>query len=296
MQLRFVLQLLLLYLFIVLPSLSVAQNLVKLAQAGDVEGLKSALPDGPDPEALIKPIYFAAQNGQEEVVTYLLSVGADPDSTTDFGTALAIAARNNHTGIVTALLISGANPNLRGGTIGEAPLHMAADRGAIESARLLLDHNADVNAVAVTWGWPAIQYAAYKDRTEMVSLLREMGAKPAPVEPLETGELEEADLEQGRLLAIECSGCHALSPDDTGWRQYGGPNLFDVVNRPKASQEDIPYSKAMKAQTGRWTPEELNVFLADPFNTVPGTDMIRGRQPDRAARIAIIAYLTQLNP
>ena len=66
------------------------------------------------------------------------------------------------------------------------------------------------------------------------------------------------------------------------------------MGRPKASLENFPYSKPMRAQTGHWTPEELNVFLADPFSVVPGTSMTLGSQPDRAARVAIIAYLTQL--
>jgi cytochrome c2 len=160
----------------------------------------------------------------------------------------------------------------------------------------LLDHGADVNAVTDRWGWPAIQYAGSKDRTEMVAFLREMGAGPAPVDALGPGELEAADPENGRVLAIECGGCHGLTPGEIGSGQHPGPNLVGVVGRTKASLEGFPYSEAMRAQTGRWTPEELNVFLADPFNIVPGTEMTRGGQPDRAARVAIIAYLTHLSP
>ena len=87
-----------------------------------------------------------------------------------------------------------------------------------------------------------------------------------------------------------------MSLDEFGSGQHPGPNLANVIGRSKASVEDFPYSKEMRAQSGIWTPEELNIFLADPFNIVPGTTMTRGGQPDRIARVAIIAYLTQLTP
>jgi len=298
MQLRFFLHLRVLCLAILLPGVAAAQDLVSLAISGDMPALKTALPEGSDPdrEMLVKPLYFASQRGQDEVVSYLLSLGAQPNSTTDLGTALGIAARGNHAGIVAALLAAGANPNLPGGENKVMPLHQAAERGAIEAARLLLQNGADVNAVTVRYGWPAIHFAELKDRTEMVAFLREMGAGPAPVDALRPGEIEAADPEEGRVLAIECGGCHGMTAGETDWRQNPSPNLAGVVGRTKASLDGFPYSKAMRAQTGRWTPDELNVFLADPLNIVPGTAMGRGGQPDRAARVSIIAYLTQLAP
>lgn len=297
MQLRFFLQFRFLCFVILLPNAAAAQDLVPLAMEGDMPALRTALPEDshPDPETLVKPLYFASQRGRDEVVSYLLSLGANPDSATNFGTALGIAARNNHTGIVAALLAAGADPNMPGGEDSSMPIHQAAERGAFESARLLLDHGADVNAQD-RWGWPAIQFAGSKDRTEMVAFLREMGAGSAPIDALRPGELEAADPEEGRLLAFECGGCHGMTPGEIGSGQHPGPNLAGVVGRTKASLEGFPYSKEMRAQTGRWTPEELNVFLADPFNVVPGTTMTRGGQPDRAERISIIAYLTNLTP
>jgi len=279
------------------PGVVAAQDLVSLAISGDLTALKEALPEDSqvDPETLTSPLFFAAQRGHEEVVTYLLSRGADPDSATRFGTALGLSARNNHTGIVKALLDAGADPNLPGGDDGRTALHHAAERGAIESARLLIDYGADVNVVSLRWDWPAIHFAAKKDRTEMVAFLREMGAGPEPVDALGPGELEAADPEEGRFLVkYECGACHGLVPGAVGKSNPPGPNLFEVVGRDKASLEDYPYSEAMKAQAGNWTPEELNVYLADPLNVVPGTNMPRGRQTDRAARVAIIAYLTRL--
>lgn len=297
MLFRFFRKLRLLSFIVLLPGTSTAQDLVSMATSGDLTALKEALPEGSlhDPEPLVRPLYFASQRGQAEVVNHLLSVGAEPDSATDLGTALGIAARNNHTGIVTALLAAGADPNLRGGEYQVMALHQAAERGSIEAARLLLENGADVNAQD-RYGWPPIQYAGSKGRGGMVAFLRQMGAGAAIVEALAPGELEAADIEEGRILAFECGGCHGMVTGEIGTGQHPGPNLVGIVGRKKASVESFPYSDEMRMQTGHWTPEELNVFLADPFNTVPGTDMSRGGRPDRTARIAIIAYLIQLKP
>ncbi len=297
MQLRFFLHLRLLFLTALLPGAVAAQDLVNLAIAGDMPALKSALPQDADhdPETLVKPLFFASQRGQDEAVSYLLLLGADPDMATDLGTALGTAARGNHTAIVTNLLAAGADPDLPAGEDSMTPLHHAAQRGAVDAARLLLENGADVNAKD-RWDWPAIHHAALKNRTEMVAFLREMGARPAPVDPLTPEELDAADPEEGRVLAYECGGCHGMAPGEIGTGQHPGPNLVGIVGRDKASEEGFPYSDEMKAQTGNWTPQNLNAFLADPFNVVPGTEMTRGRQTDHAARAAIIAYLTQLAP
>ena len=280
------------------PAMAAAQDLVTAAQTGDIAALRAALPPGaqPDPETLVRPLYIAAQRGHEDAVEYLLERGAPANASTDSGTALAIASRGNHTEIVTALLAAGADPNLPGGEDGRMPLHHAAERGATEAARLLLEHGADVNARSVRWDWPAIHFAANKDRAEMVALLREMGAAPKAVDPLEPGVLDAADLEEGRILAIECAGCHGMEKGEIGQGQHPGPTLAGIIGRAKASIEGFPYSDAMRAQQGTWTSEELNVFLADPLAVVPGTDMGRGGVDDRAERIAVIAYLRSISP
>ncbi len=281
-----------------MPAMAIAQDLVTAAQTGDIAALKATLPPGshPDPETLVRPLYFAAQRGHGDAVQYLLEQGAPANASTDFGTALATASRGNHTAIVKALLAAGADPNLAGGEDGEMPLHLAAQRGAIEAARLLLKHGADVNARAVRFGWPAIHFAAYKGRTGMVAFLREMGAAPKTVYPLQPGELDAADVEDGRILAFQCAGCHGMEHGEIGQGQHPGPYLAGIVGRVKASLDGFPYSEAMKTQEGAWTVEELNVFLADPLAVVPGTSMSRGGYDDRAERIAVIAYLLSISP
>lgn len=293
---RFFIQSIMLCMISAVPCAAASQDVVSAAQSGDVAALRAALPPGshPDPETLVRPLYFASQRGNSDAAIYLLEQGAPANATTSFGTALEMAARGNHTDIVSALLAAGADPNLPGGEDGKTPLHDAAERGAIEAARLLLQHGADVNARTVRWDHLAIHLAARKGDTEMVAFLREMGAAPAPVDPLQTGELEAADPEKGRIAALECGGCHAMKPGEVGHGQHPGPNLVGVVGRDKASLKGFPYSEAMRAQTGTWTPDELNIFLSDPTSVVPGTEMGLGRQSDRAVRVAVIAYLASL--
>lgn len=280
----------------VLSGTAMAQDYVDSALNGNIDALRQALPEGvaTDPEALVRPLYFAARQGHADVVSFLLERGAPADAVTNIGTALQIAARGNHTDVMTILLEAGANPNLPGGDESKMPLHDAAERGAIEAARLLIQYGADVNARTGSYGQPAIHLAARKGKTEMVAFLREMGAAPAPVAPLAPGEIEAANLEEGRIEAIECQGCHELEPGQTTSGAHTGPKLIGVVGRGKASRDDFAYSDAMKAQSGSWTPNELIKFIADPTGVVPGTHMGHRGVSDRQARVALIAYLMSL--
>lgn len=280
----------------VVPGVVVAQSLEDAAIAGDLDALHQALPAGKqaDPETLIRPLYFAARRGQADMVAFLISRGAPANAMTNVGSALQIAARGNHTDIVAMLLDAGADPNLFGGDEGKTPLHDAAERGAIDAARLLVEHGADVNARTVMWGQPAIHLAARRGKKEMIKFLREMGAGPAPVEPLAPGELEAANLEEGRIHAVECRGCHELEAGQKTIAPHPAPKLVGVVGRDKASRDDFAYSEAMLAQEGKWTPDELNIFIADPTAVVPGTDMGHRGVSDRSTRVAVIAYLISL--
>ena len=57
-------------------------------------------------------IWYAAADGEEELVRRLLQKGADPNSPDDVAfTTLHVAAQNGHVHVVRTLLNSGANPN-----------------------------------------------------------------------------------------------------------------------------------------------------------------------------------------
>ena len=73
-----------------------------------------------------------------------------------------------------------------------------------------------------------------------------------------------------------------------------GPTLWNIVGRQVATLPDFPYTQPMQEFGGTWTFERLNQFIRDVRGTVPGTEMYTGDLPDRADRIALIAYLRLL--
>ncbi len=87
----------------------------------------------------------------------------------------------------------------------------------------------------------------------------------------------------------QCASCHALTPASTA----NGPSLIGVVWRKIAVLPDFTYSSALKNKVGAWTPDRLDVFLADTQGFAPGGDMFfEIREP--ATRRALIDYLQTL--
>jgi uncharacterized protein len=73
---------------------------------------------------------------------------------------------NEQTAIAGHLLKAGADPLVR--AFGQTPLHLAASKGYVETAKLLLEHGADVNAGPVT----PLDVATKKNQTKMVEFLK----------------------------------------------------------------------------------------------------------------------------
>ncbi len=117
------------------------------------------------------------------------------------------------------------------------------------------------------------------------------GGSAAPVEeamPDWGTVLPAADVAAGKTLSTKCEQCHDLSK---GGPNKIGPNLFGVVDRPRASHEGFSYSSAMKGKPGNWTYDELFKFIKEPGVYVPGTKMsFAGLRSDKD-RINLIAYL-----
>lgn len=91
----------------------------------------------------------------------------------------------------------------------------------------------------------------------------------APEEPI-GNLLASADVARGENAAKKCIACHTFQK---GGLTLVGPNLWGVVNRPKASAAGFNYSTAMKGKGGNWTIDELNVYLQNPKAMMPGTAM-----------------------
>lgn len=262
------------------------------ARNGDLEAVRVLLTSGadPDPKGVATPLYFAAQGGHLEITEILIEHGADPNSLSKFGTSLHIAARRNEIDIAELLLSSGANPNAIGGDFDNTPLHEAAEKGAIEIARMLLANGANVN-VRNSYREPAVHLAMRRGRIELANLLEASGASALSAAPI-SAALADANLELGRVKAVECSACHKLTKGDDGGTD--GPLLWDIVGRQIAVLEH-GYSDAMIAEAGDWTFERLNQFLADPTGSIPGTSMLRGYVDDPIERLNLIAYLRTLS-
>ena len=271
-----------------------ASPLGDAARSGDSAVLAQLLNSGADPNeaAYASPLYSASANGHLDAVKLLIAFGADVNTLQVQGSAMQIAARRGHVGIVEFLLASGANPNLPGGEHFKTPLHEAAHNGSVAIITLLLDYGADVNARAIYRGRiPPIHYAALRGNKEAMRVLQERGAHGLPAEPISIEELKTADLQLGKVVGITCTPCHTYTLDKPGER---GPSLWNIFGREIASQEGFPYSPALKSMTGNWDVGALNMYLADMYGNVPGTDKFNATMLQRTERIAVIAYIRMM--
>ena len=114
--------------------------------------------------------------------------------------------------------------------------------------------------------------------------------KAAPDEPIEK-LLASATVDRGQAVTKACAACHTFQK---GGPNGQGPNLYGVVGRPRASEPGFSYSDAMKAKGGEWTIDDLNKFLTNPKEFVPGTKMTFAGLPRANQRADAIAYLNSL--
>jgi cytochrome c len=118
----------------------------------------------------------------------------------------------------------------------------------------------------------------------------------APVEeagPVDFGTLiPAADPAAGEAAARKCLACHTFN---AGGPIITGPNLHDVLGRPAASVAGFSYSEAMRNFGSVWDYQTLYDYLENPRAYLPGTAMVFAGLPNEEERIAMIAYLRQIN-
>jgi len=120
----------------------------------------------------------------------------------------------------------------------------------------------------------------------------EANKPPAPEVPLPT-LLASADAKRGEATAKRCAACHTFTQ---GGPNLIGPNLWGVVNRDKASLPNFNYTAAMKSQKGKWTLDQLNIYLKKPVAMVPGTAMAAfPGLPRDNERADVLVYLNSLS-
>lgn len=140
-------------LFVDVPDGKGETALFKAAQKGAVGALTFLLGQGADPllrsREIKTPLHAAAAAGHEDVVDALLAIPGVRYALNDFQTyaegwtPLMEAVVFNHPGVVEKLLDLGADPNQRD-IKNRHSLFIAAERGYVDVARLLIAHGADV--------------------------------------------------------------------------------------------------------------------------------------------------------
>jgi ankyrin repeat protein len=151
-------------------------ELMKMIQAGDVEGLRSALDERPD-RALEK-------DGQGVSLLLQALYQRQPEAAAVFARARGVEALDIHeaaalgeTGHVRAILEETPGMLNVYAADGFTPLHLAAFFGRLETARLLLDHGADTHLVSRNPMKVTPLHAAVASRAEeVVAALIEAGA------------------------------------------------------------------------------------------------------------------------
>lgn len=151
--------------------------LLLTAQYGDLEMLHLLLEHGADPNALDDQkrtaLCLAAPGGFFEVAEVLLSLGVDPNIPTGekpLSTALHVAVDSCHLEFVQTLLEWSV------GQCGQVtPLHLAARRGHLPVANLLVDYGAEANSVDENGDTP-LHWAAFYGYVNVLQLLVDHGA------------------------------------------------------------------------------------------------------------------------
>jgi len=107
-----------------------------------------------------------------------------------------------------------------------------------------------------------------------------------PISPL----LINASIEKGEKLFKKCSTCHSYKKDGNN---KVGPNLWNLINRPKGSINGFSYSKALLELGGKWTFEELSEFLYKPKQYIKNTKMNFAGLKDTEDRANLILFIRE---
>ncbi|BCG80205.1 ankyrin repeat domain-containing protein [Mesorhizobium sp. 113-3-3] len=269
-----------------------ASNLGDLVRNGDVAGVTSALDNGAAINEIdgVTALYIACEGGNVELAKLLIKRGADVNLPVSWQrTPLYAANKAGHADIVKLLLDNEANPNQLAKS--QTPLHVAAENGCLQCVIHLVDAGAEVNALTSN-GNPPIHLAKLSGHEDIVAYLRSHGAGRPALAPI-SARLASADAESGKeIFGRTCGVCHLAAP---GVKVSKKANLWGIVGRRKASQNDVEYSTSLKEAGGDWTFEELNFFISNPAFTLPGTDMIFPGLQDENQRADLIAYLRTLS-
>jgi ankyrin repeat protein len=226
--------------------LSMRNELANAADKGDLDTLNKILDQGvvyPNDHAtgddrLDHPsaLHLAASQGFGDIVLELIRRGADVN-VQDISevTPLHYAARKNKIETAKILLDAGANVNAK--NIFGNPLIDAAMNGHLEMVKLLLSHGADLKCKGQGSWWTALDYACFKGNLSIVRVLLEHGAEINTYDSTKSTPLHHAasggHLEVVRLLinkgALSLSNRDGEYPVDSA-RERKLPNWKELEN------------------------------------------------------------------
>lgn len=115
-------------------------------------------------------------------------------------------------------------------------------------------------------------------------------AAESTVEPIAV-RLAAASVENGMRVSKACGSCHAF---EQGGANKTGPGLYGVVGNKPGTHEGYAYSPAMVEfgnANPEWTFEQLDAFLANPKEHVPGTKMGYAGLKKPQDRADLLAYM-----
>lgn len=132
------------------------------------------------------------------------------------------------------------------------------------------------------------------DERGYVIAVPEDGAAPAENEPVSLATLlANADISKGERQTAKCVSCHTF---EKGGANGTGPNLWNVLQRGRATSDFGNYSAGMKAMGGSWDFDSMFHFLKNPSGFVDKTNMSFagfGKKDESAADV--VAYLNTLS-
>tara|TARA_Y100001970_G_scaffold215377_1_gene263469 strand:- start:17119 stop:17664 length:546 start_codon:yes stop_codon:yes gene_type:complete len=115
-----------------------------------------------------------------------------------------------------------------------------------------------------------LKETAYKIEIQDVeSSTKETNENMENIESIST-LLASASSEKGEKIFKKCSSCHTYKKEGVN---KAGPNLWNIINKPKANVSGFAYSKELSDFGGKWEYEELAAFLYKPTQYIKGTKM-----------------------
>lgn len=130
--------------------------------------------------APVDDFFIAVRNDDAGRVIALMNQGVDVNSRDKSGQPALNVAMREHSPKVAEILVNAPGIDVNAlNAVGESSLMLAAIKGDVPDAMLLLDHGADVNKA----GWSPLHYAATGPSTRLVGMLLDRGAKIDALSP-----------------------------------------------------------------------------------------------------------------